>query len=166
MQSSELADILNLKERGPYLFDEDGRIVLTEKIENRYPENEEGEKNIKKDVLRKKHDEIQVQFNTFMETLDKKLDAAEEKVGSTAGTDQHKGAVEERDALVATLETWTEEKGSMNELLLTIQGFAIGAITDTSTFHNNIKTIVENMKTQVTKGEDAMNHEDDDPAKE
>lgn len=35
MQSSELGEILNLKERGPYLFDEDGRVVTTERVETK-----------------------------------------------------------------------------------------------------------------------------------
>ena len=35
MQSSDLADILNFKESGPYLFDEDGRIIITEQVQKK-----------------------------------------------------------------------------------------------------------------------------------
>ncbi|MEI7562351.1 MAG: hypothetical protein WCJ39_01125 [bacterium] len=79
MQSAELADILNLKERGPYLFDEDGRIVITQYPKERYPEDETGVKNTKKDILGKKHDEVQQQFNNLLNELSKRYETLDEK---------------------------------------------------------------------------------------
>ena len=41
MQSADMGEILNLKARGPRLFDDDGRIVTTGRIEAKDEKNPE-----------------------------------------------------------------------------------------------------------------------------
>jgi hypothetical protein len=42
MQSSDLAELLNFKERGPRLFDEDGRVTMTERAPEKDKQKEAG----------------------------------------------------------------------------------------------------------------------------
>jgi len=79
MQSSDLANLLNFKERGPRLFDEDGRETMTEKIKEKYPEDATGEKNIKKDVLGKQYTSIQSEFTAYLDELREGREKAQDK---------------------------------------------------------------------------------------
>jgi len=69
MQSSELGDMLNLKTRGPRLFDEDGRIVMGDEIEEKEKDSPE---EIGKEMAKK--------FEKQLETLLKQADDENRKL--------------------------------------------------------------------------------------
>lgn len=122
MQTSEMADLLNFKARGPRIFDEDGRIVTTDIIKERYTEDKDGEKNIKKDVLGKKHDEIQKQFNDYVEAMAKKYEALDAKLDEhTRGTPEYDTVAKQIASISISIDTLNDEKTTINDILLVIQ---------------------------------------------
>lgn len=154
MASAELGEILNLKNRWPYLFDNDGRIVTTERAKERYTEDKTGETNVKKDILSKKYEEIDGQYKEFMKELEKKFNEAEARENNTTiGTKERTEAEAVSDNILTRLSARTEAKGSMNELLLIIQQFAVGTITDTAEFHKQVTASVKKMGDKVIEWE-------------
>jgi hypothetical protein len=131
MQSTDVQKILNLQERGPYLFDEDGRSPITEQSKEKYPENETGIKNTKKTVLSKAYTEVNQQFSNFMEDLKKKYETLENKLDEyKRGTPEYDIALRELINLGVIMETRNEGKTSMDEVLLIINKVANNIMPD------------------------------------
>ena len=107
MQSSELADILNLKERWPYLFDEDGRFLMADKAEAK----EKNDLEPKVEDIKNQIKEYESEYKDKQESLEDKLDSFDLDSPEYANTKK------ELDRLNLILDTIWEGKADINDII-------------------------------------------------
>lgn len=100
MQSSELGEMLNLKVRGPRMFDDDGRVVTTERIKVK-------EKDSPEEAGKELATELQNQMRMLIEQADNEVRKAQK--------DHEKAIQEDNENKKIQAETNVEEKGTLRQ---------------------------------------------------
>lgn len=153
MESSDLANLLNLKTSGPHIFDLDGRVTSVDKAE-KYTDDEPGHKNLSKDTFTKWNDELIKQFKANFDSIKEKYDATDDQLTDLSPSDANYEEVKNRlSSIGVTLDTLTNKQGQINELLLTLTNIANDPTRNYEAFADEVADVVKKMKKDVTDGE-------------
>lgn len=153
MRSSDIANMLDLKNIWPKLFDDDGRILPVDKPAEKYPEDKDGIKKLQKDIFGKQYDDVQSQIKLYFSDLRTKFDQLDKKLDAVGyWTPEYENIQKQLANLWIQMDTWKEESDSLNAILVAIQKVATGASTR-GDFKDEIDAIVTSAKGKLDAGE-------------
>lgn len=142
MQSSELGDILNLKENWPELFDGDGRFMMVDKAEVK----EKNDLEPKVEDIKNQIKEYESEFKNRQDSLESKLDTFDLDSPEYANTKK------ELDRLVLILNTIWENQTDINDIIKKLENLinnrivAVAPDTVEDIFLEEITDSIDNLK--------------------
>lgn len=153
MRSGELADMLDLRNIWPKLFDDDGRILPVDKPVEKYPEDKDGIQKLQKDIFGKQYDDVQSQIKLYFNDLRQKFDQLDKKLDNISyWTPEYENIQKQLANLWIQMDTWKDNTNSLNAISVAIQKVATGVSTR-GYFKWEIDGIVATMKADLEAGE-------------
>lgn len=163
MQSSDLANLLNLKESGPYLFDNDGRsLSATKKGPKEYSEDEAGANEYMKDQSKQIMDEQHKILKQYTDRMNAEYEANEEQLASMSVVDPEYSKVQKAlEGAMIKQEALRSKETSISDMISALQNFLrsgdVNVFESTvNTLHKEFKDTKDNSDTIITNAQSTL----------